>query len=69
MGLPARCAQDERSSASGAWYGWSFAGPGASGPYYGAVREQKNPRPTQNMVVNFGDPAYPMVYVVSRTVP
>jgi len=50
--------------------GWKFSGPGARpGPNYGVVREQKNPKPTQDMVVNFGDPTYPMVYVVSRTVP
>jgi hypothetical protein len=50
--------------------GWTFSGPAARpGPNYGLVRAQKNPKPTQNVVVNFGNPTYPMVYVVSRTVP
>ncbi|MEV5311487.1 sugar kinase [Streptomyces sp. NPDC052610] len=50
--------------------GWTFSGPTARpGPDYGLVRTQKNPKPSQNVVVNFGNPTYPMVYVVSRTVP
>lgn len=50
--------------------GWKFTGPdGHGGPNYGLVREQKNPKPTQHVVVNFGNPTYPMVYVVSRTTP
>lgn len=46
--------------------GWNFNGPGA---WWGLVHEQKNPAPTQDVVVNLSDPRYPMVYVVSRTVP
>ncbi|MDQ0597895.1 hypothetical protein QF037_002240 [Streptomyces canus] len=46
--------------------GWRFTGPG---PWSGLVHKQKNPAPTQDIVVNTADPANPMVYVVSRTVP
>ncbi|MET7285475.1 sugar kinase [Streptomyces sp. NPDC005573] len=46
--------------------GWDFGGPG---PWAGVTRRQKNPAPTQDVVVNTSDPKYPMVYVVSRTVP
>ncbi|MDQ0790014.1 hypothetical protein QFZ63_002094 [Streptomyces sp. B3I7] len=46
--------------------GWSFSGPG---PWYGLVHKQKSPSPTHDIVVNRSDPAHPMVYVVSRTVP
>ncbi|GGW63403.1 hypothetical protein GCM10010503_45590 [Streptomyces lucensis JCM 4490] len=46
--------------------GWRFTGPG---PWSGLTHEQKNPAPTQDVVVNTSDPEYPMVYVVSRTVP
>ncbi|SOE08195.1 sugar kinase [Streptomyces sp. Ag109_G2-15] len=46
--------------------GWNFTGPG---PWSGLTRKQKNPAPTQDVVVNMSDPNYPMVYVVSRTVP
>jgi hypothetical protein len=46
--------------------GWDFKGPG---PWYGLIREQKNPHPTQDLVVNMSDPDHPFVYVVSRTVP
>lgn len=46
--------------------GWEFRG---NGPWYGHVRERKNPTPTLNIVVNRSDPAHPMVYVVSRTTP
>jgi hypothetical protein len=50
--------------------GWKFAGEGSRpGPYFGLVREQKNPAPTQDIVVNTSNPTYPMIYVVSRTVP
>ncbi|MGV9452955.1 sugar kinase [Streptomyces sp. NPDC003635] len=50
--------------------GWKFAGEGSRpGDNFGVVREQKNPAPTQDIVVNTGNPTYPMVYVVSRTVP
>ncbi|MEV7684656.1 sugar kinase [Streptomyces bungoensis] len=45
--------------------GWTFTGPGWSG----LTHQQKNPAPTQDVVVNTSDPNYPMVYVVSRTVP
>jgi hypothetical protein len=46
--------------------GWEFRGPG---PWYGLTHSQKDPLPTQNVVVNMSDPANPMVYVVSRTTP
>ncbi|GGQ95341.1 hypothetical protein GCM10010251_07270 [Streptomyces aurantiogriseus] len=50
--------------------GWRFSGHGSRpGDYFGFVREQKNPKPTLDVVVNTGNPVYPMVYVVSRTVP
>ncbi|MET9440478.1 sugar kinase [Streptomyces sp. NPDC006610] len=50
--------------------GWRFSGPGSRpGAYYGVVHEQKDPRPTRAIVVNTGNPTYPMVYVVSRTNP
>ncbi|MEV6615746.1 sugar kinase [Streptomyces sp. NPDC051051] len=50
--------------------GWKFSGPGSRpGDYYGFVRKQKDPQPTQDVVVNTGNPIFPMVYVVSRTVP
>ncbi|MCF4141082.1 sugar kinase [Streptomyces sp. Tue 6430] len=50
--------------------GWKFSGPGSRpGDYYGFVRKQKAPQPTQDVVVNTGNPIFPMVYVVSRTVP
>ncbi|ARP73092.1 sugar kinase [Streptomyces pluripotens] len=46
--------------------GWNFTGPG---PWWGLTHEQKNPAPTQDVVVNLSDPANPTVYVVSRTIP
>ncbi|MEU1012766.1 sugar kinase [Streptomyces sp. NPDC005890] len=46
--------------------GWTFGGPG---PWWGLTHEQKNPAPTQDVVVNLSDPEHPMVFVVSRTVP
>ncbi|MEW2619255.1 sugar kinase [Streptomyces sp. NPDC048106] len=46
--------------------GWNFGG---SGSWYGLTHTQKNPAPTQDVVVNMADPVYPTVYVVSRTVP
>ncbi|MGW7817636.1 sugar kinase [Streptomyces puniciscabiei] len=46
--------------------GWHFTG---AGPWWGLTHEQKNPAPTQDVVVNMADPKNPMVYVVSRTVP
>ncbi|MEU6280198.1 sugar kinase [Streptomyces sp. NPDC047028] len=46
--------------------GWHFTGPG---PWSGLTHDQKNPAPTQDVVVNMSDPNYPMVYVVSRTIP
>ncbi|MER5429479.1 sugar kinase [Streptomyces sp. NPDC002588] len=50
--------------------GWRFKGPGSRpGQYWGLVREAKNPTPTLDVVVNYGNPAFPFVYVVSRTVP
>jgi hypothetical protein len=50
--------------------GWKFSGSGSRpGDYFGFVREQKKPKPTLDVVVNTGNPVYPMVYVVSRAVP
>ncbi|MFF0222146.1 sugar kinase [Streptomyces sp. NPDC004629] len=46
--------------------GWDFTGPGT---WSGFTRKQKNPAPSQDVIVNMSDPTYPMVYVVSRTVP
>ncbi|MFD0052451.1 sugar kinase [Streptomyces sp. NPDC015140] len=46
--------------------GWNFR---ASSTWWGVVNEQRNPAPTQDVVVDLDDPDYPMVYVVSRTVP
>ncbi|MDI1457389.1 sugar kinase [Streptomyces sp. ATE26] len=46
--------------------GWDFSGPG---PWWGLAHPQKNPAPTQDVVVNMADPNFPTVYVVSRTVP
>ncbi|MFG2934459.1 sugar kinase [Streptomyces sp. NPDC048282] len=46
--------------------GWKFTGAGA---WSGLTHKQKNPAPTQDVVVNTADPDYPMIYVVSRTVP
>ncbi|MFH9735414.1 sugar kinase [Streptomyces sp. NPDC017260] len=46
--------------------GWEFGG---SGSWWGLVNEQPNPAPTHDVVVNMRNPDYPMVYVVSRTVP
>lgn len=46
--------------------GWTFTGPG---PWRGLTHTQKNPAPTQDVVVNLSDPDRPMVFVVSRTVP
>jgi hypothetical protein len=50
--------------------GWRFKGPGSrKGDFFGLVRTQKEPQPTLDVVVNTGNPVYPFVYVVSRTVP
>ncbi|MET7389598.1 sugar kinase [Streptomyces sp. NPDC005529] len=46
--------------------GWEFTGPG---PWSGIVHKQKDPAPTQDIVVNRSEPGHPMVYVVSRTIP
>ncbi|MFC9930534.1 sugar kinase [Streptomyces sp. NPDC127190] len=46
--------------------GWTFAD---TGTWWGLTHTQKNPAPTQDVVVNLADPEYPTVYVVSRTVP
>lgn len=46
--------------------GWDFAGPG---PWWGLVHKQKDPQPTQDVLVNRSNPDRPMVFVVSRTVP
>ncbi|MEU1201428.1 sugar kinase [Streptomyces sp. NPDC005813] len=46
--------------------GWEFTG---AGPWAGLVHKQKDPAPTQDIVVNWSTPEHPMVYVVSRTIP
>ncbi|WP_320777727.1 sugar kinase [Streptomyces sp. CRN 30] len=46
--------------------GWDFSGPDR---WWGLVRTQENPAPTQDVVVDLADPNLPMIYVVSRTVP
>ncbi|MFJ2829885.1 sugar kinase [Streptomyces sp. NPDC087263] len=46
--------------------GWKFTG---TGPWSGLVHTQKNPAPTQDIVVNLSNPERPMVYLVSRTTP
>ncbi|MFF8593601.1 sugar kinase [Streptomyces sp. NPDC015220] len=46
--------------------GWTFKDPG---PWWGLSHSQKNPAPTQDVMVNLSNPVLPMVYVVSRTVP
>ncbi|MEU6845789.1 sugar kinase [Streptomyces sp. NPDC046716] len=46
--------------------GWDFTGPG---PWYGLTHEQKDPMPTQSIVVNLSNPDHPMVFVVSTTEP
>jgi type II secretory pathway pseudopilin PulG len=46
--------------------GWRFTRPG---PWYGLTHQQKNPQPTQDVVVNLSDAHNPFFYVVSRAVP
>ncbi|MFE7902142.1 sugar kinase [Streptomyces sp. NPDC057424] len=46
--------------------GWKFPEGDA---WYGFVHRQKKPAPTHDVVVDLSNPAYPWVYVVSRTVP
>ncbi|MEV6168606.1 sugar kinase [Streptomyces sp. NPDC051954] len=46
--------------------GWDFTSPG---PWYGLVHEQRDPRPTQQVMVSLGDPNNPFIYVVSRVIP
>ncbi|MFE2303682.1 sugar kinase [Streptomyces sp. NPDC059445] len=46
--------------------GWEFTGPG---PWWGLVHKQKDPAPTQDIVVNGSETGHPMVYIVSRTIP
>ncbi|HET9379569.1 MAG TPA: sugar kinase [Streptomyces sp.] len=46
--------------------GWKFPD---DGRWSGLVHRQKNPAPTQDVVVNATNPDHIMVYVVSRTVP
>ncbi|MBC9729489.1 sugar kinase [Streptomyces sp. TRM68367] len=45
--------------------GWRFDGDG----WWGFVHRQKNPAPTHDVMVNLSNPAAPMVFVVSRTIP
>ncbi|MDG9720478.1 sugar kinase [Streptomyces sp. DH24] len=46
--------------------GWKFPD---DGRWWGLAHRQKNPAPTQDVVVNLSNPDHVMVYVVSRTVP
>ncbi|MFJ4770204.1 sugar kinase [Streptomyces uncialis] len=46
--------------------GWDFTG---DGPWWGLSREQKDPMPSQDVVVNWSNPDHPMVYMVSATTP
>ncbi|MFJ5266378.1 sugar kinase [Streptomyces sp. NPDC088387] len=46
--------------------GWNF---NATGPWYGLVHTQKDPRPSQDVMVSLADPNNPFIYLVSRTVP
>ncbi|MFJ4715435.1 sugar kinase [Streptomyces sp. NPDC088785] len=46
--------------------GWDFTGPG---PWYGLTHTQKDPEPTQSIVVNLSNRDHPMVFVVSTTEP
>ncbi|MGW2779821.1 sugar kinase [Streptomyces populi] len=46
--------------------GWEFTGPG---PWWGLTHEQKDPAPTQDIVVDGSESGHPMVYLVSRTIP
>ncbi|NEB80977.1 sugar kinase [Streptomyces sp. SID14478] len=46
--------------------GWEFTGPG---PWYGLTHQQKDPSPTQSIVVNRSNPDHPMVFIVSTTHP
>ena len=46
--------------------GWKFKQPG---PWWGLAHKQKNPAPTQHIVVKWAKPNHYMVYVVSRTTP
>jgi hypothetical protein len=46
--------------------GWKFTGPGS---WWGLTHEQKDPAPTQDIVVNWPQPGRAVVYVVSRTIP
>ncbi|WP_155057320.1 sugar kinase [Streptomyces blattellae] len=46
--------------------GWDFSSPG---PWYGLVHEQRNPRPTQQVMVSLANPDNPLIYVVSRVIP
>lgn len=50
--------------------GWDFTGPSAAhGVWFGLVKEQKNPQPTLDAMVNTANPDAPVVYLVSRTSP
>ncbi|MEU6480006.1 sugar kinase [Streptomyces sp. NPDC047017] len=46
--------------------GWTFKGPGQ---WWGLSHSQKNPAPSQDVIVNLANPQLPVVYVVSQTVP
>lgn len=46
--------------------GWEFKEPGS---WWGLAHRQKNPAPTQHIVVKWSHPNHYMVYVVARTTP
>ncbi|MEV3856918.1 sugar kinase [Streptomyces sp. NPDC050095] len=46
--------------------GWEFTGPG---PWYGLTNTQKDPKPTQSVMVNRSNADHPMVFVVATTHP
>ncbi|MFE2039786.1 sugar kinase [Streptomyces sp. NPDC059477] len=46
--------------------GWNFD---TAGPWYGLVHDQKDPHPTQDVMVSLAEPNNPFVYLVSRTTP
>ncbi|MFD7548904.1 sugar kinase [Streptomyces sp. NPDC059578] len=46
--------------------GWDFSG---EGPWLGLDRDQEDPRPSHDIVVNRANPDHPMVYVVASSTP
>ncbi|WP_329269114.1 sugar kinase [Streptomyces sp. NBC_01451] len=69
MGVPRTSLKKDRFSISARdqkIVGWEFKEPG---PWWGLAHPQKNPAPTQHIVVRWSHPNHYMVYVVSRTTP